>query len=461
MARKEFSGVVLCASMLLMGGNVAYALDNSPEWSGISFDFTNPGARARGIGGAFVAVADDASAMVTNPAGLNNLERPQIVVEGKYLATSRDDAFIHSNFGDGLEFDTTIDREDTDYANLTYLSLSTPIFNKQFSLGVFYNETMHSENELEIRYDFFQGTIPPLTTHSVDTTLDVDEFGLAFAGSALDGKLKVGVSVSQLDLNIDSTFLASNILGDISLRPYNLRNIGDAEYGFGLGVLVQPNAMFTIGFNANIRPSFDVKTQVSQNFWDDTYIPATGTNNYAFGQLNDPETFARCTPGPGGSSYTCDSEFSMPDTFSIGASFRPNDHWLFSVEGKYVRYSELEDDFIAPFNFLVGVKPGEFEIDDVLELHGGVEYLTFIREKPLAFRLGIYLDPAHELEYSGDYAAFGFDDSVTKGVFDGGDDQIHITAGIGTLLSDSLQLDLAVDYSDEVSQVVASAGYRF
>ena len=36
-------------------------------------NFSNPGARAQAMGGAFIAVADDASAAVTNPAGLANL----------------------------------------------------------------------------------------------------------------------------------------------------------------------------------------------------------------------------------------------------------------------------------------------------------------------------------------------------------------------------------------------------
>jgi hypothetical protein len=40
-----------------------------------------PGARANGMGGAFIAVADDASAAITNPAGLVNLTRPQLYGE--------------------------------------------------------------------------------------------------------------------------------------------------------------------------------------------------------------------------------------------------------------------------------------------------------------------------------------------------------------------------------------------
>jgi hypothetical protein len=36
----------------------------------LQFDFLNPGARSLGLGSTFVAIADDATAAFTNPAGL-------------------------------------------------------------------------------------------------------------------------------------------------------------------------------------------------------------------------------------------------------------------------------------------------------------------------------------------------------------------------------------------------------
>src|SRR5712691_10607546 len=48
-------------------------------------NFSNPGARAQAMGGSFIAIADDASAAVTNPAGLANLTRQQAYFEYKGL----------------------------------------------------------------------------------------------------------------------------------------------------------------------------------------------------------------------------------------------------------------------------------------------------------------------------------------------------------------------------------------
>jgi len=49
-----------------------------------NFNFIGSGARARGMGGAFIGVADDATAISWNPAGLATLERPEASVVGIY-----------------------------------------------------------------------------------------------------------------------------------------------------------------------------------------------------------------------------------------------------------------------------------------------------------------------------------------------------------------------------------------
>jgi len=53
-------------------------------FSSFQFNFNNPGARSLGMGGAFVAVADDATAVIANPAGLPILQRPELSAEVKF-----------------------------------------------------------------------------------------------------------------------------------------------------------------------------------------------------------------------------------------------------------------------------------------------------------------------------------------------------------------------------------------
>ena len=50
----------------------------------LQFDFLNPGARSLALGSAFIAVADDATAAFTNPAGLTFLVKPEVSAEIRY-----------------------------------------------------------------------------------------------------------------------------------------------------------------------------------------------------------------------------------------------------------------------------------------------------------------------------------------------------------------------------------------
>ena len=74
-----FLGILLTASSARAQAGVPTTLQ---------FSFSNPGARSLGFGGAFVALADDATATFANPAGLVQLSRPEVSVEGRLWSYS-------------------------------------------------------------------------------------------------------------------------------------------------------------------------------------------------------------------------------------------------------------------------------------------------------------------------------------------------------------------------------------
>ena len=76
------------------------------------------GARAIGMGGAFIAVADDATAASWNPAGLTQLDRPEISVVGTYLTRAE-----NLNFGTNPEADGS---QRIAEGNLNYISIAYP-----------------------------------------------------------------------------------------------------------------------------------------------------------------------------------------------------------------------------------------------------------------------------------------------------------------------------------------------
>ena len=89
-----------------------------------SFNPLGSGARALGMGGAFIAVADDATAASWNPGGLIQLERPEMSIVGAGFYREED-----------LDFGTNPEANGTNSvreARINYLSATYP-----FTLGRF------------------------------------------------------------------------------------------------------------------------------------------------------------------------------------------------------------------------------------------------------------------------------------------------------------------------------------
>ncbi|MBN2092073.1 hypothetical protein JW964_20815 [candidate division KSB1 bacterium] len=81
------------------------------------FNFLGAGARARGMGGAFIGLADDATAVSWNPAGLVRLEKPEASIVGFY---------------EGYSIATDIEDFDADaykysFFNLNFMSAAMPL----------------------------------------------------------------------------------------------------------------------------------------------------------------------------------------------------------------------------------------------------------------------------------------------------------------------------------------------
>src|SRR5207237_1938085 len=85
-------------------------------------NFSTPGARANGMGRSFIGLADDATAAVTNPAGLITLTRPQFYVEYKNtkLESQRLRDINSSTTLQPTTFSTSVNA-------LSFLSVSVPI----------------------------------------------------------------------------------------------------------------------------------------------------------------------------------------------------------------------------------------------------------------------------------------------------------------------------------------------
>ena len=76
------------------------------------------GARAMGMGGAFIAIADDATAASWNPAGLIQLEKPELSIVGAYFDRQEDFSSVaHPEINN---------KGKADDANINYFSATYP-----------------------------------------------------------------------------------------------------------------------------------------------------------------------------------------------------------------------------------------------------------------------------------------------------------------------------------------------
>jgi hypothetical protein len=166
---------------------------------------TGSGARALGFAGGFTAVADDATAASWNPAGLLQLERPEVSAVYRHQWTA------NRHHSDDPDFQ--VGRDDYDSGGLNYLSAAYP-----FLIGPLHRNAVISLNYQEA-YDFTQSFHATLADRSserrssaraaVFRDRQVDR--LLFEGGALTVDIASEIitrSTSRLDVRAETELAA-------------------------------------------------------------------------------------------------------------------------------------------------------------------------------------------------------------------------------------------------------------
>src|SRR5919106_3525316 len=102
--------------------------------SGLQFNFGNPGARSLGMGGAFLGLADDASAAEANPAGLTILRKPEVSLELRNYEENQ----IFTTSGTFPDIERTAFKHYSKRVNVSFASAVVPV--KNFTFGAYYHE---------------------------------------------------------------------------------------------------------------------------------------------------------------------------------------------------------------------------------------------------------------------------------------------------------------------------------
>ncbi len=429
------------AAVLLVAAVLVAASAGAQEVTTFEFSFSNPGARSLGFGGAFVALADDATAAFANPAGLVQLVEPEVSIEGR--AWSYSTPYVERGRFEGQPTGLGIDvepglrvvRSEADLEGLSFLSYVYPW--RRWSLAVYRHQLASFEFAAETQGFFSTGSdyagSRRTSIRRAAIALDVVSYGAA-AGYKVSEHLSLGLGVTWFDVTqrIDqqgyvwdedtrSSFFAESSFVPERLSFTSARLAEGGDWGLAAGFLWRLTERWRLGGSVRTAPEVDDGVVIRAGPQVERVFPGNPTDAVA----------------------TFSVPLAFPDVYGLGAAFRSaGGRFTASFEWDRVEYSDLLDND----------PDGNEFIPDGDELHLGVE-LAFPESTPiLAVRLGAWLDPEHRLRQIG------------GGIFDDvpglGGDQVHVTAGFGAVF-ESIQIDFAADLSDTRDTLSVSAIYRF
>ncbi|HYN22997.1 MAG TPA: hypothetical protein VE078_18710 [Thermoanaerobaculia bacterium] len=447
----------------------------------VKFSLSPPGARSLALGGAFLALADDATAAYTNPAGLTNLtvggsevtmelrrnEFSNSFVDRGHYSTVPDEIPPRvTNTGSDFEGPGILrDEAKSETSGMSFLSFAY-VLPRGLTLAVYRHELGNFATAFQTQGPFNddrpESCLNPsnkicrfrITPRQTRTELEIVNFGLsgAFAFElpplkGMESTLSIGVGASYYDFKLFASNQAYNLnrftFPDIESRlpggfygppDYSHDNLlfdteergDDDAFGINLGFLWKLGKQQRWSIGGVFRQGPDFAT---------------------------PRTFVLCLD----TVFECqevgpfDEVFTVPDVIGLGLAYR-------TAEGKTkilfdlnrVRYSQRLIDFTKELpsqddpDFDPNFNPADFRIKDADQLHLGVERIVLVVESLFVgtARLGAWREPFHELEYfgpSGDLAAVINRPKKTE---------IHYSAGFGLVIKEDYQIDFAANLSD-------------
>lgn len=276
----------------------------TPRSFGLGFRIPDQDAAATARGDAFAATADDPAAIYYNPAGITQLDGTNVSL-GAYgiFLNSRtslsDDRGSVSNGNKGLQ-------AVPDFF-LTWKEPNVPLalglgFYCPFGFALDYNDNTPFRTIFR-KGDIQYFTINPVAAFKVTSTLSI----------ALGAQINHGNA--ELERGIVAPGDAFDFKGD------------GTSYGFNAGIMWDPTPMHHFGatYRGPTRIDFDGH---SKTFYD-SFDVATPYGPF---------------PVPGANSREkADAEFNIPQSVTLGYSFRPTKDWNFEFDWDWTDWNTLND----------------------------------------------------------------------------------------------------------------------
>jgi len=366
----------MCAALLTFGilslcCSSAYSQEPIPTSAPVP---VGSGARAQGMGGAFIAVADDATAASWNPGGLGQLERSEMAVVGSFF--SRIEHYDSSRENDGASHNSSSD--------FNYLSYA-------YARNIFQRNIFFSLNYQKL-FDFNRRVKLYSSASGVSEKDDFQQEGSLYAFSpAMAIECIPGLYVG-LTYNVWSDAITgkgrwkSKLENSFSEPPLPNMYITRSDYkdfrgkNWTLGFLwkitqqLQLGGVYKTPFEASVKNELQI-------------IEIKGTPKPPFREERE-----------------CRIDF--PAAYGVGLSYKLGNAWTFAGD---VTLTEWQDYIISdssgkigPFQTEDGVVPHK---DPTYTVRLGAEY-AYVLDKlgiVLPFRAGVFYDPEPSVKTPQDF----------------------------------------------------------
>jgi len=335
-----------------------------------SFTVLGAGARAAGMGGAFTALADDASAASFNPAGLALLLRPEAtVVIGGRRRTEDHAPFEQVEDGVLEVYGGSSASDSSVAANFAAFTLPFEVAGRNLSLQLSYHRTIDFDWQATRSFAESTGGVETAwLSQSIDQSGSVDTYSLAAAYQWTE-RLSVGLTLSRWQGGWSFATTSREIEGatgesdTVRFAQDNTWTGWNATLG---GLLRYRYLNVGVALRSEFSGDYSVDSRFAANFE---------------------------TPYPAASSFK--GKLDWPASWTAGLAFKPLQTWVVTVD-----YAQFDwDDFVivglpgGPVNFL-DLQPVETSrTRATVDWRFGTEYTFFAGRDLWALRAGHWRAP--------------------------------------------------------------------
>ncbi len=395
------TGGVLCTAVSAQTAPQKITIASSPNPVG-------SGARAVGMGGAFIAVADDATAASWNPAGLTQLRKPEISFAFSYFRRREDYSSKSHPEAAGLQRSLSKD--------LNYLSIAYPFKLFQRNMIVSLNYQRLYEFDRNIETDFITRSNNPAVRF--EQHMDFRQRGkLSALSPAYAIQITPDISFGfTCNIWTDNLFWSNGwesdtiITGAISRpgrAPTKFKSKDrDRYYGFSgfnmhIGFLWDINRYITIG--GVIKTPFTGELQ-HERVGKITMKPPTGFASTSVTRIDE------------------DVDLEIPLSYGFGIALRFSDTLTLSLDVHRTEWSHfvLENGKGKRKSPITGESSQDSHVNATHQIRLGAEYLLIFVKTIIPLRCGLFYDPEPSNKSPEDFWGFSLGTGFSAGrlVFD-------------------------------------------